>query len=90
MLLHENKSLINYPSNFQIKIIGIMCNNFIYAVTNIILKYDPTFHINRIRKRASSNKKYLSLTVTIYAVNPQQLDNLYKTLSINSMVKFIF
>ncbi|CAN5211318.1 YbeD family protein [soil metagenome] len=82
-------SLIEYPSEFPIKIMGEMHDTFAQTMVDLVLEHDPTFHAGKIEMRPSSQGKYLALTVTITAVNREQLDNLYRALTSHPMVKVV-
>lgn len=83
------ESLIEYPSDFPIKVVGIMHDEFTNTIVDMITEYDPTFHAGKVEMRPSSQGKYLSLTVTVRATSREQLDNLYRALSGHEMVKFV-
>lgn len=89
MSLPVEESLIQYPSDFPIKVVGIMYDGFADAIVDMVSKHDPTFHASKVEMRPSSQGKYLSLTVTIRATSREQLDNLYRALSSHEMVKFV-
>jgi putative lipoic acid-binding regulatory protein len=82
-------SLIEYPSDFPIKIMGPMHDDFEQAIVELVLRHDPTFHAGKLEKRPSSKGNYLGLTVMVLAVNREQLDNLYRELSTHPMVKMV-
>ena len=42
-----------------------------------------------MRSRASSNGRYLSVTVTVTAESREQLDNVYRTLTASEQVLFV-
>jgi putative lipoic acid-binding regulatory protein len=89
MPLPTEESLIEYPSDFPIKVVGIMHDDFSNSIVEMIIKHDPSFHAGKVEMRPSSQGKYLSLTVTIRATSREQLDNLYRALSGHEMVKFV-
>jgi putative lipoic acid-binding regulatory protein len=82
-------SLIEYPSDFPIKVMGVMQDNFAQTIIEVVMLHDPTFHAGKVEMRPSSQGKYLSLTVTVRAVSREQLDNLYRALSSHPMVKVV-
>jgi putative lipoic acid-binding regulatory protein len=82
-------SLIEYPSDFPIKVMGITQENFAQTIIEVVMQHDPTFHAGKVEMRPSSQGKYLSLTVTVHAVSREQLDNLYRALSSHPMVKVV-
>lgn len=82
-------SLIEYPSEFPIKIMGPMHDTFAQTMVEVVIQHDPTFHAGKVEMRPSSKGTYLSLTVTVYATSREQLDNLYRALSSHPMVKVV-
>ncbi|HVL74418.1 MAG TPA: DUF493 family protein [Noviherbaspirillum sp.] len=85
----QRDSLIEYPSDFPIKIMGVMQDEFAQTMVDVVVRHDPTFHAGRMEMRASSKGTYLSLTVTVLATSREQLDNLYRELSSHPMVKVV-
>ncbi|NUU03809.1 HP0495 family protein [Herbaspirillum robiniae] len=83
------ESLIEYPSDFPIKVVGIMRDEFAQTIVELVVEHDPEFHAGKIEMRPSSQGKYLSLTLTIRATSRTQLDNLYRALSSHELVKFV-
>lgn len=82
-------SLIEYPSDFPIKIMGLMQDSFAQTMVEVVVRHDPTFHAGKMEMRPSSKGTYLSLTVTVRATSREQLDNLYRELSSHPMVKVV-
>lgn len=85
----HDQSLIEYPSEFPIKVMGLMQESFAQTIVEVVILHDPTFHAGKMEMRPSTKGTYLSLTVTILAVNREQLDNLYRALSSHPMVKMV-
>jgi len=83
------ESLIDYPSDFPIKIMGLMQENFAQTMVEVVMLHDPTFHAGKMEMRPSSKGNYVSLTVTVLATSREQLDNLYRALSSHPMVKVV-
>ena len=82
-------SLIEYPSDFPIKVMGPMHDEFAQTLVGVVTEHDPTFHAGKVEMRPSTQGNYLSLTVTVRATSREQLDNLYRALSSHPMVKFV-
>lgn len=82
-------SLIEYPCDFPIKIMGAMHDDFAQTIVELVLEYDVTFDASKIEMRPSSKGSYLGLTVTVRAINREQLDNLYRALTAHPMVKIV-
>jgi putative lipoic acid-binding regulatory protein len=86
---HRTDNLIEYPSEFPIKVMGVMQDNFAQTIVEVVVQHDATFHAGKMEMRPSSQGKYLSLTVTVTATSREQLDNLYRALSSHPMVKVV-
>lgn len=83
------ESLITYPSDFPIKIMGVMQDDFASTMVELVQLHDPDFHAGKMEMRPSSKGTYLSLTVSVRATSREQLDNLYRALSSHPMVKVV-
>ncbi len=83
------QSLIEYPSQFPIKVMGLNVDGFVHAITTIAEQFDPGFDAKTVELRASKGDKYLGVTVTITATSREQLDEIYRTLSTHPMVKVV-
>lgn len=83
------QSLIEYPSQFPIKVMGVQADGFVEAITHVARAFDPGFDASTIEQRPSSGGKYLGLTITVTATSQEQLDELYRTLTTHPMVKVV-
>ena len=83
------QSLIEYPSQFPIKVMGANVEGFAEAVVMVAQQFDPDFDAATLERRPSSSGNYLGLTITITATSREQLDELYRTLSTHPMVKVV-
>jgi uncharacterized protein len=84
------QSLIQYPSRFPIKVIGLNESGYREAIAFIAQQFDPGFDAATIEQRPSSKGNYLGLTITITATSREQLDELYRTLSSHPLVKQVY
>ena len=84
-----SESLIEYPSQFPIKVMGLKVDGYVQAVTHIAAQFDPNFDASTIELRESKGGKYMGVTVTVTATSREQLDELYRTLSTHPMVKVV-
>ena len=82
-------SLIDFPSLFPIKVMGLDVDGYVNAVTEIAKQFDPTFDASTVELRPSSGGKYLGVTITVTATSREQLDDLYRTLTSNPLVKVV-
>jgi uncharacterized protein len=85
----SDDSLITYPCDFPIKIMGVTQDAFAQTIVEVVRLYDPEFNAGKMEMRPSSKGTYLSLTVTVRATSREQLDNLYRALSSHPMVKIV-
>lgn len=83
------ESLIEYPTDFPIKIMGVMQDAFAQTMVELVMLHDPTFHAGKMEMRPSAKGTYLGLTVTVHATSREQLDNLYRALTSHPMVKMV-
>jgi len=83
------KSLIEYPSAFPIKVMGLNAEGFVHAMVNVVRQFDPTFDAAGVELRTSKAGKYLGVTLTVTATSREQLDELYRTLSTHPMVRVV-
>jgi putative lipoic acid-binding regulatory protein len=84
-----NDSLIQYPSQFPIKVMGAKVDGFVEAITHVARQFDPTFDAASVELRPSRGGNYLGVTITVTATSREQLDELYRTLSSHPMVKVV-
>jgi putative lipoic acid-binding regulatory protein len=85
----EEKSLIEYPSRFPIKVMGAKVDGFVHAITQLAREFDPSFDASTVELRDSRAGNYLGITITVTATSREQLDNLYRALSAHPMVKVV-
>lgn len=85
----QPESLIDYPSPFPIKVMGLKVEGLVHAITVIAHAFDPAFDASTIELRESKGGKYLGITITVTATSREQLDELYRTLSTHPMVKVV-
>lgn len=83
------ESLIEYPCNFPIKIMGKSQQGFTQSVLAIVKTHAPDFDDTTLEVRTSKNGAYLSLTCTIQATSRTQLDSLYQALHDHPMVTML-
>jgi putative lipoic acid-binding regulatory protein len=82
-------TLIEFPCDFPIKVMGAARDGFAQAVAEVVRKHGPDFDAATMEMRPSKAGNYLSLTCTIRAVSQAQLDALYRELSGHPMVKVV-
>jgi putative lipoic acid-binding regulatory protein len=86
---NQTESLIEYPCDFPIKVMGKNSPDFKPAVINICHQLDANFDEAKIEERSSKGNNYLGLTVMIHATSRTQLDEVYRTLSTHPLVSVV-
>ncbi|SNX27789.1 hypothetical protein SAMN06295945_0105 [Polynucleobacter meluiroseus] len=85
----EEKSLIEYPSLFPIKVMGKSVPEYLPAILHIAHQFDPIFDESQVEQRPSKDGNYLGITLPINATSREQLDELYRTLSTHPLVSMV-
>ncbi len=85
----NNDTLLEFPCDFPIKIMGTAADDFARLMVDIVLRHAPDFDAARVEMRASSGGKYLSVTCTVRATSKPQLDALYRELTAHPLVKVV-
>ena len=83
------ESLIEYPCDFTIKVMGAAIPEFRDKIIEIASKHDPLFNETKVREKFSKNNKYLSLSLKIVAKNREQLDALYTDLTACELTSWV-
>ena len=82
-------SLIEYPCDFPIKILGHTRAGFAQAVLEVVQRHAPDFDDASLALKTSKKGKYLSVTCVIRATSREQLDALYQELCDHPMVVMV-
>jgi uncharacterized protein len=82
-------SLIDYPCDFPIKVMGLKADGYTEAMTYLVQQFDPAWTPDKLETRESAGGKYLGLTFTVRATSREQLDELYRTLSSHPLCKVV-
>ncbi len=82
-------TLIEYPCDFPIKIMGQDEQGFTQSILMIVKRHVPNFDEASLETRISKKNKYLSLTCTVRAISRTQLDALYQELCDHPMVVMV-
>ena len=89
MDIPPEQSLIQYPCDFPIKVMGAHVDGFAEALVAVARQFDPGFDAASVATRPSSGGKYLAVTLTIRATSREQLDGIYRALTGHPMVKVV-
>ena len=85
MALSED-TLLEFPCQFPIKVMGPATEDFEFVVVTIVRRHVPDLSETAVKCRQSAAKKYIALTVTINATSKVQLDAIYQELSDHPLV----
>ena len=88
-MAQEPPSLIEYPCDFPIKIMGKTQAGFAQTILGIVQAHAPDFDGSTMEMKSSKGGKYLSVTCTIRATSREQLDALYQQLCDHPMVVMV-
>ncbi|OGA40164.1 MAG: hypothetical protein A3G28_05500 [Betaproteobacteria bacterium RIFCSPLOWO2_12_FULL_68_19] len=80
MPLLAEGSLLDFPCDFPIKVMGRKAPGFTQTVTEIVLRHAPDFDPATVEMRPSRQGRYLSVTCVLRATSREQLDALYREL----------
>lgn len=83
------ESLIEYPCEFPIKVMGRAHPDFAQTLTAVVLEHDPEFDAGTVEMRPSSSGNYIGLTFRVNATSREQLDALYRALHGHPMVSIV-
>lgn len=81
LTLKEGETLLEFPCDFPIKVMGLSCDKFEIAVITIINQHVDNLSEGALAMRPSKNGKYTAITITVTAHSKQQLDNIYLDLT---------
>jgi len=82
----EEESLIEFPCEFPIKVMGPAIPEFHTVIENIAKKHDPKHIPEETKQKNSKTGKYVSLTLNFHAKDKAQLDTVYHDLTNNELV----
>ena len=82
-------SLIEYPCDFPLKILGHTQPGFAQSVLAVVKRHAPDFEDGTLAMKTSKKGKYLSVTCVIRATSREQLDALYRELCDHPMVVMV-
>ena len=85
----SRQTLIEYPCDFPIKVMGARVDGFAQAVIEVVLRHAPDFEPAGAEMRPSSKGNYLGVTCTFRALSQAQVDAMYRELTAHPMVKVV-
>ena len=85
----EKESLIEFPCDFPLKVIGKADNDIDEHVVGILLQHVSNIFEGAVRSKASKNGNYTALTITIKVDSRDQLHGIYEALGASDRVLMI-
>lgn len=85
----DNPSLMTFPCDFLIKIIGMNSATFATDVGNIIRRHFPNTPDDAISSQPSQQSSYIAISVTVHAIDQVTLDALYLELTQHPDIKMV-
>lgn len=80
------ESLLEFPCDFPIKIMGRESDEFQALARSLVEKHTGPLADERIVSALSLNSAFVSVTVTVVAQSQQQLDDIYREVTSNDDV----
>ena len=77
----DQDTIMKFPCQFPIKVMGMASDDFDTMVVEIIKKYVTELPKDAVKSRLSQEGNYMAVTVTMEAESRQQLDNIYLDLT---------
>ncbi len=80
---------IEFPCEYPIKVLGVSGDEYFSLIVEVFERHAPGFDQTTIVSKGSSKGTFTSLTITITATGPQQLDALHQDLLATGQVKMV-
>jgi len=85
----NNSSLLTFPCDFPIKIMGKATGVFKDDIFAIVHKHYSNIKTDAFQTNASKNGNFLAISVTVHALDQPSLDALYQDLSQHPDIKMV-
>lgn len=80
---------IEFPCDYPIKVLGVSSDAFEGIILEVCERHAPGFDQQSVASKASRNGTFTSLTITITATGPEQLEALHQDLLATGHVKMV-
>ena len=87
--MKKDSTLMTFPCEFQIKIIGTHSESFCVEIITSARKHFPEIHDLAIEKKPSQQGNYLAISITLYVEDQPSLDALYMELTKHPDIKMV-
>ncbi|MCL5272459.1 MAG: DUF493 domain-containing protein [Gammaproteobacteria bacterium] len=85
----NKQSIIEFPCEFPVKIIGTNSEVFLEEIKMTVLHHFPDFNQENLKHKLSDKSNYLAITVTVYATSQEMLDSFYRALTQHPDIKMV-
>jgi len=82
----SKESVIDFPCDFPIKMMGRDTPEFRATARSLVENHVGKVADDAVREAVSRNGSYVSVTVTVTATSQQQLDDIYRDVSVHTDV----
>lgn len=76
--MSNDETLLEFPCDFPIKIMGRECNRFYALARSLVEKHTGPLDDTAVHSALSRNKRFVSVTITVRAESQDQLDAIYR------------
>jgi uncharacterized protein len=83
------EKLLEFPAAFPLKVMGIRVDHFAQEIFELVRTYIPEFDAAAMDMKVSSKGTYLSLTLNLTVQTREQLEGVYKAVSVHPLVKIV-
>lgn len=80
---------IEFPCDYPIKVMGRSGESFQSVILSVFERHAPGFDEQAVETRISRNGTFTSLTITITATGPEQLQALHRDLMLTGRVSLV-
>lgn len=87
--MDDKETLIQFPCDFPLKIIGSHTPDFIDEITAIILKHYPQTPADKITHKNSGQGNFVAITAIVFIQDQPGLDALYRELTSHPAIKMV-
>jgi putative lipoic acid-binding regulatory protein len=87
--MEQEPPKIEFPCDYPIKVLARTADDLHEAIFEVFEQHSPGFDRDSVTARASSKRTFTSLTITIIATGPDQLEALHQSLLATGRVKMV-
>ena len=85
----DNSTLIDFPTDFIIKVFGPNQQDFIDEISQLSIEHCEEPDTPKFAHQLSKNRQYVSISVTVYVTSKTNLDKIYQALTKHPLVKMV-